>query len=40
MREAAEMVKRLLRSLIVTIKDQEQILYKKRKRKRLDNLNF
>lgn len=34
------MVKRLLRSLIVTIKDQEQILYKKRKRKRLDNLNF
>lgn len=40
MREAAEMVKRLLQSLIVTIKDQEQILYKKRKRKRLDNLNF
>ncbi len=40
MREAAEMVKRLLRSLIVTIKDQEQILYKKRKSKRLDNLNF
>ena len=34
------MVKRLLRSLIVTIKDQAQILYKKRKRKRLDNLNF
>lgn len=34
------MVKRLLQSLIVTIKDQEQILYKKRKRKRLDNLNF
>ncbi|MCI8708232.1 MAG: DUF1919 domain-containing protein [Dorea sp.] len=34
------MVKRLLRSLIVTIKDQEQILYKKRKSKRLDNLNF
>lgn len=34
------MVKRLLRSLIVTIKDQEQILYKKRKRKKLDNLNF
>lgn len=34
------MVKRLLRSLIVTIKEQEQILYKKRKRKRLDNLNF
>ena len=40
MQETMEKVKRFLRNLIDTMKYQEQILYKKRKRKKLDNLNF